>query len=188
MLNKLLLELNIQIAKVNNANPDGPKVELIVDDSVRFLNGGLSIGMKREALKNRATGEYMCYLDVDEGVSPNYTETLLKLCSEGKDVCTFRSMVKLSDSWGLVDMRLRYFLNDEYTPEFTIRRPPWHICPVRTRFAQMYKFEDKSNAEDFEWMKQVLQHCTTEAHTDRIIFQYNHGAHSEADQIENAKI
>jgi len=187
MLNKLLLELNIQIAKANNINPDGPKVELVVDDSIRFLNGGLSIGMKRESLKNRVKGEYMCYLDADEGISPNYIETLLKLCAEGKDVCTFRAMVKLEESWGLVDMQLKYLMNDQYTPEHDIRRRPWHTCPIRTRFAQMYHFEDISNGEDYKFTEQVLAHCTTEAHTDKIIFEYRHGAHSEADQIENAK-
>ena len=188
LLRNLLLELNIQIVKAQQTEPEKKGIELVVDDSMRFLSGGLSIGMKREALKNRATGDYMCYLDVDEGISPNYIETLLKLCLEGKDVCTFRAMVKLEDSWGLVDMQLKYLMNDQYTPEHDIRRRPWHICPIRTRLAQMYHFEDISNGEDYKFTEQVLAHCSTEAHTDKIIFEYRHGKHSEADEIENAKI
>lgn len=165
-----------------------PGIEVLVDDSMRFLDGGLSIGMKRDALKRRALGQYVCFLDSDESIAPNYIETLLKLCAQGKDVCTFRAMVKLEDSWGLVDMQLKYLMNDQFTSEHDVRRRPWHICPVRNDFAQLHNFKDISNGEDWEWMQRVLEHCTTESHTDKIIFQYNHSSNSEADEIENAKI
>ena len=78
-----------------------------------------------------------------------------------------------------------YRVNDQFTPNYTVRRPAWHICPVRSEFAKLYEFKDINNAEDYEWIEKVTAHCTTEAHTDRIIFQYNHGKHSEADKIEN---
>lgn len=160
-------------------------LEVKIDDSKSFLNGGLSIGEKRTNLVKQATGKYLFFLDDDDTIAPNYIETIMSLCLEDRDVCTFRSFYKLVDYWGLVDMRLDYHVNDQANPNYIIRRPPWHICPVRTEFAQLYDFEDVNNAEDFEWMRKVLTHCTTEAHTDKIIFQYNHGKHSEADKIEN---
>jgi len=82
-------------------------------------------------------------------------------------------------------MRLAYKVNDQFTPEHTVRRPPWHMCPVRSEFAKLHEFEDISNAEDSRWFEQVLTRCTTESHTDKILFQYNHGNHSEADKITN---
>lgn len=162
-------------------------VEIIVDDSKSFLKGGLSIGKKRQGLVEKAAGKYLCFLDDDENISPIYIETLVRLCNENKDVCTFRSIIKLKDYWGLVDMRLVYKVNDQASPDYTVRRPPWHICPVRSDFAKLYEFQDINNAEDFEWFAKVLSHCTTEAHTQRILFQYNHGIGSEADKIENYK-
>ncbi len=160
-------------------------VELITDCSESFLNGGLSIGKKRNGLVQKANGKYLCFLDDDESIAPNYLETLLRLCNNDLDVCTFRSIAKLSTAWGLIDMRLVYQVNDQFSPEYIIRRPPWHICPVRSEFAKIYTFKDINNAEDFDWFKKVLSHCTTEAHTDKILFQYNHGKHSEADKITN---
>lgn len=107
------------------------------------------------------------------------------MCNYGQDVVTFQALAKLQTAWGIINMKLAYKVNDQFTPEHTIRRPPWHICPVRSEFAKLYEFEDINNAEDFKWFEKVLTHCTTEAHTDKILFQYNHGTHSEADKITN---
>lgn len=159
------------------------EVEIIINSDQKFLDGGPSIGAKRQALLSNAKGDYVAYLDDDEDIAPNYVESLLRLCKQDQDVCTFRAMMKLETFWGIVDMRLSYKVNDQATPEHTMRRPPWHTCPVRREYAKLYRFNDKNNAEDFEWFEKVLSHCTTEAHTDKILFQYNHGQNSEADKI-----
>lgn len=159
--------------------------ETITNDSEPFLKGGLSIGKKRQSLVEAANGKYLCFLDDDESIAPNYLETLLRMCNYGQDVVTFQALAKLQTAWGIINMKLAYKINDQFTPEHTIRRPPWHICPVRSEFAKLYEFEDINNAEDFKWFEKVLTHCTTEAHTDKILFQYNHGTHSEADKITN---
>lgn len=182
-LDRLLCELTKQIEAIKQHEMLGI-VEAVFDDSISFLDGGLSIGKKREKLVKLATGKYLCFLDDDESIAPNYVESLLRLCNFDLDICTFRAISKLETAWGLVDMRLAYKLNDQFTPEHTIRRMPFHMCPVRSEFAKLYEFEDINNAEDSRWMEQVLAHCTTEAHTDKILFQYNHGQHSEADKIE----
>lgn len=183
-LDTLKSELNRQLKELEVHEMLG-KIELVVDDSSAYLDGGLSIGKKREALVKRANGKYLCFLDDDESIAPNYLESLLRLCNYDLDVCTFKAIAKLGTAWGLVNMKLSHKVNDQFTPEHTIRRPPWHICPVRSEFAKLYDFDDINNAEDSKWFEKVLSHCTTEAHTDKILFQYNHGHHSEADRITN---
>ncbi len=182
--------LNNELNRQSNTIMEHPmlgSIEVVPDCSESFLNGGLSIGKKRNGLVQKATGKYLCFLDDDESISPNYLESLLRLCNNDMDVCTFRAIAKLDSAWGLIDMRLAYQVNDQFSPEYTVRRPPWHICPVRSEFAKLYEFSDINNAEDFSWFEKVLTHCTTESHTDKILFQYNHGKHSEADKIENLK-
>jgi glycosyltransferase involved in cell wall biosynthesis len=160
-------------------------VEIILAQGKSFLNGGITVGKKREALVKRARGKYLCFLDDDDTVSPNYIETLLNLCRQDKDVCTFNAFYKLENYWGVVNMRLGHQVNEQTDPDRSvISRPPWHMCPVRSEFAKLYAFEDKNNAEDWPWMEKVLSHCKTEAYLNRIIFQYNHGKHSEVDKIE----
>lgn len=159
------------------------ELEIVVNAGARFLDGGLSIGKKREALVQQAQGQYLCFLDDDESVSPNYVETLMRLCSQGNDICTFRAIVKMETFWSLLDMRLIYKFNDQISPDYTVRRPPWHVCPMKSHFAKMFQFKDINAAEDFEWMEKVLVRCTTESHTDKVIFQYNHKQESQSDEI-----
>jgi hypothetical protein len=83
-------------------------VEILIDDTKRYLDGGLSIGKKRESLIERAEGKYLCFLDDDESIAPNYLETLVRLCCERKDVVTFRNISKLDNYWMIVDMSLIY--------------------------------------------------------------------------------
>jgi glycosyltransferase involved in cell wall biosynthesis len=147
------------------------------------LDGGLSIGAKRQTLLDRSNGQYVCFLDDDDEVSPNYVESLLRMTFEEKDVCSFRCIAKLPNNWALIDMGL-YNSNQQINPDTITRRLPWHICPVRSDYAKLHKFNDNSNyGEDWEWFSKVVDRCNTEAHTDKILFSYNQGKHSEADNI-----
>lgn len=177
---KFELEFNLKVQAVKH---NISKVEILSDCRPSFLKGGPSIGKKRDDLVKAATGKYLCFLDDDDTVSPDYIETLFRLCNEGKHVCSFRALYKLKTYWGVVNMSLQNKENEQATPERIIQRPPWHMCPVWSEFAKQYEFKDINNAEDFDWMQRVLTHCEAEAHTDRILFQYNHGSHSEADKI-----
>lgn len=182
-LKVLYYELMRQKADFDKFHYTLGKIEILINDDKRFLEGGLSIGKKREELVKSATGKYLCFLDDDEVIAPNYIETLMRLCYEGNDICTFRAFVRLSNMWGLVNMSLDNLENEQLHPDGIVQRPPWHMCPVKSIYAKMFPFPDLNNAEDFVWMEQVLKCCHTESHSDKIVFCYNHGDHSEADKI-----
>src|SRR6188508_3232701 len=99
MFTKLFNEVQRQADWVNTIHVGAGTVEIVVDDSPRYLDGGLSIGMKRDALLRRAIGKYVCYLDSDESIAPNYLQVLIELCKKGKDVCTFMNISKLDNFW-----------------------------------------------------------------------------------------
>ena len=184
-LNKLLLHLQSQIDYCDKVHSSLGRVEVVVDDSKRFLQGGLSIGDKRNSLLNRATEDYVCFLDDDDWVSPDYVETLLRLCNQGMDVCTFKSLFKCDAYWTVIDMRLNS-VNDGATPENEVKRNAWHICPIKRDIAVQVEFSSLNHNEDWEWMNRVLKMVKTEAKTNRIIHNYNHyKIDSEADKILN---
>lgn len=182
MFTKLYNELNRQLVYMDTFHPSLGRIEILVNNDKRFLDGGLSIGKKRQELVDRAEGKYLCFLDDDESISGNYLETLVRLCHQDKDVCTFRNISKLSNYWMMVDMSL-FFDNEQPSPNEIVKRKAWHICPVRSVFAKQHYFNDSNYGEDWSWMENVLSHCTTEAKSNSIIHQYNHGSHSEADKI-----
>jgi hypothetical protein len=180
----LFNELYSQLTFMQTVHPTLGDIEILVDDSKRFLDGGLSIGKKREALVQRAEGRYCWFLDDDETIAPNYLETLVRLCNLNRDVCTFRAIGKLDNYWAVYDMSLYNTWNEPSTFEKIVVRMPWHVCPVRTRYAKQCSFPDTSYGEDWEWMEQVLKHCKSEAHTDAVLLQYNHSTlTSQADKI-----
>lgn len=180
---KLYNELMRQKTQFDSFHDTLGEVEIIVDASPKFLAGGLSIGKKREALVKRAEGKYLCFLDDDDSISPEYIESLMRMCTEGKDLCTFRAMVKMNNLWALISMSINHKQNEQITPDQTVKRPPWHMCPMRSLYAKTFQFQDINNAEDFEWMEKVLRCCETEIHSEKILYQYTHGEHSEADKI-----
>lgn len=183
LFEKLQAKVQRQIDTMHSVHPTLGKAEFIHDDSIPYLEGGLSIGLKLNVLIARAKGKFMCVLHDDDNVSPNYVETLVRLCHRDADVVTFRNITKLDNFWTTVDMSIHY-PNDQASPMFEIRRVAWNICPVRSEFAKRVKYPDSNYGEDFDWMKKVLESCTTEAKTNAILHEYNHSTHtSEADKI-----
>lgn len=183
MFTELFNEVHKQVAYMDAFHPSLGEIEVLVDDSKKFLDGGLSIGKKRESLVHRAAGKYLCFLDDDDSIAPNYVETLVRLCQSKADICTFRSIAKLDTYWTIIDMGLSHE-NEQSTPNGIVRRSAWHICPVRSEFAKQISFPDSSYGEDWEWMRQVLKLCGTEATAYSIIHQYRHSSKiSEADKI-----
>lgn len=184
MFHSLVAELDRQSGILAEAHPTLGYVELRFEDGQPFLNGGMSIGKKRQTLVKEAQGKYLCFLDDDENIAPNYVETLVRLCQTNADVCTFRNLTKTDNYWTVVDMSLNNPENEEATPDRIVKRRPWHVCPVKSEYAKLYEFDDSNYGEDFSWMEKVLTHCQIEAKTNQVLHCYNHSSKlSEADKI-----
>lgn len=182
---QLLKEVQRQINYMHEKHPSLGLIEVLFDDSPAFLDGGMSIGSKRNILRQKAVGKYLCFCDDDDNIAPNYVETLVRLAQHDKDIITFRCMFKNDNYWSLLNMSLLNKVNEETNPSSVIQRTPWHVCPVRTEFARKENFDDALNHnEDFTWMEKILVHVHNEVHTDVILTQYNHSDKgSEADKI-----
>ena len=173
MFNILRKNLTAQIDYVHSTHPSLGQVEILFDSSKKFLKGGLSVGAKRDALKCRATGEYLVFVDDDDMIAPNYLESILRLMESNPDIITFRSLYKSSTYWGIVDMNLNHAENEQMNDSTIVKRQPFHVCPIRTSIAQQHSFPDINNAEDWGWMVKVLTDCKTQSHSDQILHQYN---------------
>lgn len=149
-----------------------------------FLSGGPSIGRHRQKCLDWSTGKYVCFLDADDFPSPNYLETLVRMCNEDKDVVTFRDFTTTDFYWTVIDMSLKHTEDEQATPDRIVKRKPWLVCPVRSEYAKQFQFPDINYGEDAVWMEQVLTLCKTEVHTDQILRSYRHSSKtSEADRI-----
>ena len=183
MFRKLKLSVDLQVRQVNKIHPTLGGVEVLVDESPKFKDGGPSIGEKRQALLEAAAGRYVCFLDDDESIAPNYVEAILRLCYTMPDIGTFSSLSKLENFWCVVVMSLFHEENQQAFPGIVLRKP-WHICPVKREIALKHKFPSSNYGEDWVWFDQVLKDCKTESNTTAILHQYNHDTKvSQADNV-----
>lgn len=163
-----------QVKECKNIHPTLGDVEVIVDDSKSFLNGGLSIGRKRQVLLDRATGIYVCYLDSDDNIAPDYIETILRLAIEGNDILTFNNFSKLEGYWMAVRMTINHPYDEQPRPGI-INRRPYHVCAFKKEILKGISFPDLNWDEDTEFIKLALERCKTESHSEAILHQYNRG-------------
>jgi len=180
---KLIGEVYSQVHYCKKVHPTLGIIEIVVDDREKHTKGGPFIGQKRQSLIEEATGRYLCFLDDDEEIAPDYVETLLRLCYANKDVCTFNNISKFDNYWCIVRLSLAHTTNEQARPGI-INRRPWHICPVRSELAKRAKFPESNYGEDWIWFEQVLAMCQTEEHTESVIHSYIHSIKvSQADNI-----
>lgn len=160
-------------------------VEILVDNDKEFLNGGKSIGEKRNSLVQDASGKYLCFLDDDDIVAPNYIETIVRSAMESEvDSYTFNSLFKNDYYFAFIEMSFMNKENEQASPNGIIKRTLWHICPILSSIAKTEKFSNINSAEDWEWVERILPKIKTSEHINMILHQYNHyNDVSESDKI-----
>jgi glycosyltransferase involved in cell wall biosynthesis len=183
-LNILLDNLQFQIDEVYKTHPTLGEVEILIDDSKKFIEGGKSVGKKRYDLVEKAKGKYICFLDDDDLPSPNYVEYILRAATYNMDCITFMSIFKCDTYWGLADLDLNN-LNEEAKPSI-FKRSVWHICPIKKDIAIKEKFDNINNAEDWKWIAKIISNINTSHKINAILHQYNHSKNTSAvDEIEH---
>jgi glycosyltransferase involved in cell wall biosynthesis len=170
--NRIVLELNKQIQYCKKVHPTLGKVELVKVEGERFDKGGLSIGAKRQQGLNSAKGKYVCWLDDDDWVSPDYIETLLRLAGKDSDVLVFNNISRFEGFWCIVQMNLD-FVNDEQVKPGIVHRRPYHVCAFRRSILKDCIFPNANWDEDTGFLAQVWPKLKSQSKTEAILHEYN---------------
>jgi len=153
-------------------HPTLGKVEIVKVNSKKFIDGGPSIGNKRQQGLIRSAGKYVCWLDDDDDIAPNYIETLLRLAYLSDfDVLVFNSLTRFDHYWALVQMNLN-FLTDEQMSAGIVHRRPYHVCAFKRSLLEDVAFPDTNVDEDTGFLAQVLPKCKTQNKTEAILHEY----------------
>jgi glycosyltransferase involved in cell wall biosynthesis len=134
-------------------------------------NGEISIGEKRNKLLHSAKGEYVCFLDDDDMISPFYTSNILKALEKTPDCVGFKGIITQNnvqpklfihslkyDSW--------YEENDIYY------RCPNHLNPIKKELAISVGFPDLYYHEDQHFSMRIKKLLKTEEFIDDPIYFY----------------
>lgn len=140
-------------------------------------DGKLSIGDKRNRLLDKATGEYICYLDDDDLISSDYVQKILKAI-ESKPDCVGIHLLHFHDGSlvGFTYHSLRYSswfeVKDTVVGFMRYYRNPNHLNPVKREIAIKCSFPNTSWGEDRDYSKNILQYLKTEEYICEPIYYY----------------
>jgi hypothetical protein len=134
------------------------RVEILVDD-----RRGISVGMKRQALLERARGRYISFVDDDDIVPHNY-------CRRVVDELTYTDVDSVSlegvmTTDGQKPQRFIHSMHVEewHTKDGVFMRNSNHLNPVRRELALQAGFGDENCGEDHSYSKRLKPLVKTEA-------------------------
>jgi hypothetical protein len=143
---------------------------------VAFADAGeLPTGTKRNALMQRARGEFIVGVDDDDDVSDRYVELIGGALLAHPDVdclgirgeVTYRGKYRRAFVYSAAH-RTYQTVNGVYL------RPPHHLNPVRRAIALRYPFLDVRRSEDAEWALRIARDgaLQREHFIDHLLYRY----------------
>lgn len=139
-------------------------------------------GEKRNELMRMAKGKYLCHIDDDELVSPNFVAEILPMCVHDFDCIAYDGDASFDGSPPFRTITGMDYENEQPNakPEggFTdVKRKPWHWCSWRSELARQCKFpEHYDRAEDWTWLQQILPQVKGWAKIHEVLFHHRYNS------------
>jgi glycosyltransferase involved in cell wall biosynthesis len=117
--------------------------------------GLLTIGRKRQMLLDRATTDFVAYVDDDDLVHERYVDLVLDAIDQGADVVGFK--LRYYEEGALNGYACHSVVNTSWDHEThadglrRFSRPPNHLNPVRIEMARAIGFQSRNMGEDAEY-------------------------------------
>jgi hypothetical protein len=149
------------------------------DDRIEIVamadHGEVPTGTKRNALIQRARGEFVVGVDDDDGVSDRYIALLggALLAHPDVDCLGIRGQVTYRGKYPrtfVYSAAYRHY----HTVNGVYRRPPHHLNPIRRAIALRYPFLDVRRSEDAEWALRIARDgaLQREHFVDHLVYRY----------------
>lgn len=152
-----------------DAQTQGKPVEVLTDGRDKST----PVGSKRQALLERATGAYVCYIDDDDTVSDDYIDAILSAASHNPDAIGFKTLChgipKGQTSTAANSIRFKWAEN---FAGYRYVRSILHLNPVKREIALQVGFKDKRHGEDHDYSKGLVGKLKSEIFIDRHLYNY----------------
>lgn len=160
LLDRLMKRVESQIV--------GMPVEILIEAD----SGEMTTGAKRNILLSKATGSYICFVDDDDMVCPEYCEKIITALKTNPD-CTslcgvlYRDHMEPRLFFHSIKNGQKWFEKDRH-----YYRPANHLNAVRRDLALQVKFPDITHGEDRVYSEKLFPLLKTEAAIDGVIYEY----------------
>lgn len=144
----------------------------------------ISVGEKRNILLNKSCGRYVCFIDDDDVIAPNYLIKLISAIDSGADVITFCG--DYIENTNVTPFSISVSHRGNYNHPNIFYRLPNHLCPVKREIALSCQFTDKNFGEDSDYSDRINQHIKNEFHIiDKLYFYMYNSATSQTKPNNN---
>ena len=146
-----------------------PDVEALVE----IDDGRKSIGAKRNSLLARATGDYVCFIDDDDRISPDYLEHVFRGIDRDVDHVGLRQITTTNGEDPRDCRSSVHYSWEERDGVFW--RGVLHLNPIKRAIAQQVPYPEISFGEDFEWSMAIARRgaIRTEYLVEKPIYFYD---------------
>lgn len=134
--------------------------------------GGMTIGAKRNGLLEKATANFVAFVDDDDLLAPDYVKRILKAISDGKKAYTNgvdvigiegqKINIEKNRSTERLVQSMRYKTRTHCDGAWLSY--PTHLNPVRLEIARKVGFPHRSFGEDGHYAARLIDHLKTEIH------------------------
>jgi len=161
-------------------------------------NKSQSISEKRNVLLRAARGQFVCFMDDDDGIANDYIDQLLTAVKENPsvDCVSFNQFCSLDGE----PMNVEFGIGNPHgqlwrTQEGMlgdIKRPPYHMCLWRREIAQSEEFRPMYSAngqstEDIDWLMRLYPKVQTEHHIDAPLHMYIYNSNTTASLVPQSE-
>lgn len=165
-LDHLLRSLYVQLLALPPQQT--PLVEILTD----IDNKEVTSGEKANRLLERATGEYICFIDDDDHVYDNYIKLILQ-ATESRPDCV-ATQGHYSQNGGAKQLWMLSKDFHDHDSNGILYRRANHLTPVKRQYALSAKFPHISNAEDKAYSQRLNQYLKTETTITEPIYHYDY--------------
>lgn len=163
-LNRLLNILNHQITD---------DVEIVIE----FDECVLSVGEKRNNALDKAKGRYICFMDDDDMVSPNYVKHILMIIGNTDvDCCSLSGEITMNGGIPqkfIHSLKYKTWYDEGEGKNKVYYRNPNHLNVVKREIARRVRFIDISTGEDADYSRRLLPYLTVQGEIDHTLYYYD---------------
>jgi glycosyltransferase involved in cell wall biosynthesis len=171
----LIKSLNQQVIENNLIN----RVQILTLCDTKEI----SVGEKRNILLNKSCGRYVCFIDDDDVIAPNYLIKIISALSSNADVITF------CGDYVENNLRTPFSISMVHRGNFNhpnmFYRLPNHLCPVKREIALSCQFTDKNYGEDSDYAEKINNYIKNEFHIQDKLYFYMYDSNTSQTKPNN---
>lgn len=172
---KLIKSLNLQVIQNNLIG----RVQILSLCDTKEI----SVGEKRNILLNKSVGKYVCFIDDDDEIAPNYLIKIISALNSNADVITFSGDYVENTIRTPFSISMVHRGNYNHTNLFY--RLPNHLCPVKRQIALSCQFTDKNFGEDSDYAERINKYIKNEFHIQDKLYFYMYDSNTSQTKPNN---